>query len=548
MPKGWFVSDVAADSRSGPGALHAYIATLRQHRWLIAAMVAVVTGSVLLSSYLQTPSYRSEARVLVRAVNAAFGFAGGGLFNIQTESQLVASEPVAEFAGELLGFEGPPASLLEGLGVAVATETEILVVSYDSEDPQVAQERAQAFAEGYLTFRREQVETEAEATNERLTTQISSINRQISGLTARSDSAGGQQRASIQTQINVLVSQLALLEQQRSRLVTPSEIEFGQVVQPAVLPSRPFSPNYLQNTILGLLLGGLVGIGAAFLRERLDDRLRGRQDLERHLGYPVLGVIPSILSWRRAGESKLVTVEEPHSAASEANKTLRAGTLFVASKSDARLLMVTGPQAGEGKTSTLANLGVAIANADRRVILVSADLRRPRLHEFFGLDNFVGVTTVLAGETEVHDAVRRVGVDRLRVLASGPPPRNPAEVLGSEAMGELLGLLREMADIVLVDTPPVLSVADAIIMAPATDGIIFVADANRATRTSVLHSAQQLEQVNGVVLGAVLNNFNPGKSVPYGYYESHIAPLNAEGGFSRSDGNVFRRLRKAARS
>lgn len=500
--------------------LHNYVTTLRSHKWVIAAVAALVLGTIMVRSYLETPSYRSEARLIVQQ--------SGAIFNMQTESQLLASAPVAEVSAEILEFEDDPSSLLDGLGVLVSPQTEILTINYVSSDPEVARSRAQAFADGYVMYKREQKQAEVETSSERLFTQIGALNERINSLTDElGETIDAGRRANLQTQINALVSQLALLEQERTTSAASATVAIGEVIQPASLPSAPFTPNYRQNAILGLFLGLLLGMLAALLRERLDDRLRGRHDFEARLGHPVLAVIPRIPNWRRRGEAKVVALEAPHSFASESYKTLRTSTLFIASNRGTRVLLITGPHAGEGKTTTLANLGVSLAHADRRVIVVSADLRKPRLHEFFRIDNDKGVTTILSGETTLPESLIRVGVDRLRVLPSGPSPLNPAEVLGSEAMGELLDQLRDMADLVLLDAPPILSVADATVLSPMSDGVILVVNPSQSSRSAVVNAVQRLEQVGTHIVGGVLNNFDlsEGSGSYYGWrYAGESSP------------------------
>jgi capsular exopolysaccharide synthesis family protein len=183
--------------------------------------------------------------------------------------------------------------------------------------------------------------------------------------------------------------------------------------------------------------------------------------------------------------------------------------------------MVTSANAQEGKTATTANLGVALAQSGKRVILVSADLRKPRLHRFFRSQNGMGLTNVLAGEKNALEVLNWVGVENLRLLPSGPVPGNPAELLGSEAMESLLRELQEASDFVLIDAAPVLPVADAMTLTPLVDAVLLVADARSTTRGAIEQARQQLDQVNARVIGTVLNNFDPSKAAythqHYGY-------------------------------
>jgi capsular exopolysaccharide synthesis family protein len=179
---------------------------------------------------------------------------------------------------------------------------------------------------------------------------------------------------------------------------------------------------------------------------------------------------------------------------------------------------VTSPHAGEGKTTTVANLATTLALTGKRVMALSADLRKPRLHRFFGLDNEKGLSSVLAGQAELGEVARRVeGLDSLRIITSGPVPPNPAELLSSDDMESVLRHLSSSADYVVIDTPPALVVSDAMIVAPRVDGVVVVVDADETTGGAASHAIDQLEQVGGNVIGSVLNRFDPSKARYYSY-------------------------------
>jgi capsular exopolysaccharide synthesis family protein len=206
------------------------------------------------------------------------------------------------------------------------------------------------------------------------------------------------------------------------------------------------------------------------------------------------------------------------SPAAEAYRSLRTNLQFISRDGTVRVISVTSPHAGEGKTTTVANIATTLALTGKRVMALSADLRKPRLHRFFGLDNERGLSSVLAGQAQLAEVARRVeGLDSLRIVTSGPVPPNPAELLSSDAMESLLTQLRSMADYVVIDTPPVLVVSDAMIVAPRVDGVVVVVDADTTTGGAASHTIDQLEQVGGNVIGSVLNRFDPSKARYYSY-------------------------------
>jgi capsular exopolysaccharide synthesis family protein len=322
---------------------------------------------------------------------------------------------------------------------------------------------------------------------------------------------------SINQELANLTNQLGALDPNVVRLNAPS------VILDAPLPTSPSAPKTKLVIAAGLLIGLVLGVALALIRERLDDSLRGRADLEELLGAPVLAVVPRVTNWRKRDETHLLAIEQPKASVAEVYRTLRTSVLFAAAQRGLKTLLVTSATAGEGKTTTASNLAVVLSDAGKRVILVSADLRKPRIHRFFGLQNSNGLSSVLAGEAKPWEAMADPGRGRLRVMTSGPVPAHPAELLQSEQMGELIEELRGVADFVILDTAPVLLVADALAIAPLCDGVLLVVDAENTHRGAVVQARGQLDQVGAPLIGAVLNNFDPAKARAsyYGYYGSY---------------------------
>jgi polysaccharide biosynthesis transport protein len=266
----------------------------------------------------------------------------------------------------------------------------------------------------------------------------------------------------------------------------------GTVIAAAALPSRPASPNRRLDTGIGLLVGLFLGVVAGFVRDRTDDRLRGRQDLADRLDRPVLATVPPLprrvrqgrLRWRRRHRDSLATLEQPNGPAAEAYRTLRTRMARLAGQLDITSVMVVSAGVGEGKSTTAANLAVALAETGKDVLLVSADLRRPRVHQFFGLRNASGLSDLLsdgatagkgqAGTAEGGQAASKLWsvAPHLWVLLSGPPPNHPSALMDSDAMRRFLKEQRDRFDFLVLDCPPALVVADTLALAPLADAVL----------------------------------------------------------------------------
>jgi succinoglycan biosynthesis transport protein ExoP len=507
--------DVLQDNQS---ALREYVAFLRTHKWLIAIVTVVIVAISMGLSIRQTPLYQSSAEVLVKPIDTSASGLPAPEPNLETERSLVSSETVAELAADRLDYDGRPAELLDKLSVGVATSTEILDVRFTDPSKRFAQSGAQAFAEGYLEYRRGEALNQIVSASETVQRRIDARSSRLEEIrTQRQATNNLSERVELRSQALALRTQVAILQQQLIDISPPDLLQVGQIVGPADFPGGAISPNYVRNLLLAVMAGLGLGVAAAFLRERLDDRLRGRDDLEVITGAPVLAVVPRVQLWKKTHAAVLISLTQPQSPAAEAYKSLRTGVLFVMQQRKMKVLLVTSPQAGEGKTSTTANLGVALAQAGKKVVMVSADLRKPRLHQFFDVPNVAGLTDVLGGRTTT-EKVLIPKTDGLTIFPSGPVPANPAELLASDEMRWCLENLRPRTDVVLIDAPPLLAVTDAAALAPFADGVLFVTDSATTTRGSIKHALKALEALNAPLIGAVLNNFDPAKGVGYGYY------------------------------
>lgn len=523
-----------------PGAdLRAYLSVIRRRKWSLILVVLVTVGAAAFFSYRQTPMYRSSATVLVKPLNpnqALQGYNYNFSVSMQTEQALVTSPPVAALAAEEAARLGDTWGDTGEVSADVPSETTFLEIAYTAPDPEQAQIWAQSYAVGYRTYRREQAIQLYDDVQSGLDIEIAKIQGKIADLEADLEAALPAGEAEIEADIAVLEARLTDLTRQSSTFPYPVAETASQMIAPAALPSEPYAPNWIRNIAMALAAGLALGLAVVFIRERFDDRLAGRADLEEAVGAPVLAIVPKVADWKKKA-TKLVARDAPKTPAAEAYRTIRTNVGFMGRANDLRLIAIASPSMGEGKTTTSANLAVALASSGKRVIAVSCDLRKPRLHRFFDLSNERGVTNILIDGLSVPHVAQRVpGLETLRVIASGPIPHTPAELLGSDEMEELLKDLRNYADYVLIDTAPVLVVSDALTIAPKTDGVIIVVDGTRTMRGAVTATREQLELVNANIVGAVINNFDPSKAKTsfssyryhyYGDYSYHEAPADA---------------------
>lgn len=516
-----------------------YLSVLQRRKWLILAFAVLGLGLALLYSFLQTPIYQSRTEVQVQPITAdPFARTTGRnqQLNPPTETALATSIQVAGRAAKTMKTDATPQSLLRHVAVDVPPDSFIVIVTYSDSDAEQAQRGARAFAQAYLGVRRD----DAESTRDRL---IAQIEEQLAPLYKRrgtlqqslevTDPATAQYD-NIVIQLRSLDAQIAPLESDRAAVSTV-DVNPGRVLTEATLPNTPASPKIPLNAALGLFLGLFLGIAVAFLRDRTDERIRGRVDLEENLGYPVLSIVPRVRGWKKPEMTRLVTLSEPNSSASEAYRTLRTGLLSIAARRELKTILVVSPLAGEGKSTTAANLAVVLAQAGKRVDLVSADLRKPRIHQFFGLSNDRGVSNVLVGEMQAWEVFQRApGVEGLVVFASGPVPRQPAELLESNALKQLVMERRDQSDFVVLDSSPALLVADYMALVRLVDGVLVVVDAANTRRGAVIQVREQLDQAGARVLGAVLNNLDSSKADSYQYGYGYQNGHRYGGAYSRT--------------
>ena len=306
---------------------------------------------------------------------------------------------------------------------------------------------------------------------------------------------------------------------------SPSPVKVSVVSSPAV-PTVPASPRPVRNLALGVVLGLMLGLGLALLRDLLDTTVKGETDCAEVTSATIVGGIPFD---PEAAKHPLVVQAVPHGLRAEGFRTLRTNLQFIDAANHPRSIVFTSSVPGEGKTTTAANLAMTMAAGGSRVCVVEADLRRPKLLEYMGLDGSVGLTDVLIGHADVREALQRFTEADVWVLGSGPIPPNPSELLGSDLMEATLRELESRFDVVILDAPPLLPVTDAAVLSTLAGGTLVVVGAGIVDRDHLSKALQALEAVKANILGLVVNRVPVNGADAYGYYGEYASQNSREG-------------------
>ena len=512
--------------------LRHYLTLIWKWVWLVVLSVAVAATSSYIASKAATPLYRTKTTLMVGRVtenpdpNSVDLWTGQQL--ALTYIQLARREPVLQGAITRLGLEMSWQALASQVSTNIVEQTMLLEISVIDSDPYRAKVLADSIAQELIL----QSPTSSNGTNpeetafiqEQITdlkTKIEAAQLESERLQQEMDAANSaRQIQDLQNQIYIAETKISGWQSSYSQLLlslTGGDVNALSVVEEASIPYAPISPNVRMNVLLASAIGLALAVGGIFLIEYLDDTIKGPEDVMRVTSLPLLGGISRI-----EGDDypdKLIAVKHPLSPIVEAYRVLRTNLQFSSVDKPARTLAMTSPSPSEGKSVTLANLAVVMAQSGNKVILVDTDLRRPVQHKIFGLPNRHGFSdSILHTDPGVEEFMQDTGVENLRLLSSGALPPNPAELLASERMKGMVEELKGLADIVLFDSPPTLVVADAAILGTCVDGVLMVSDAGRTRNAELRRAADELLRVHANVLGVILNRLNVGRNGYYYYY------------------------------
>jgi capsular exopolysaccharide synthesis family protein len=501
--------------------LRGYLHVLARRKWVIVLVAVLAVGLSVAYSVVKTPVYSASATVLVpeqqpnSALNIQNSFLPASdvlIRELSDDAQFARGDTVKADAAKVLGYQA-------GVSVGTSVTADVITFTASSTDKAAAAQIANAYANAFINAR--QANQVAQYTQ-----QITALETSIAKLQAQEAKLGPNA-----SQLPALRQSIASLTQTVQQTQAASQVA-GQVgptvIKAAVPPTSPSSPRTVRNAILALIAGLIIGVGVAFVVERLDDGINSREAAETAAqGLPIVGLIPMVDAWKRKG-THLALVEDPTSSVSEAYRTLRTAIQFLGLDEPKRVIAVTSAVPDEGKTTVVANLAVSFARAGQRVIVVSCDLRRPKLHDFFGDKDRSGLTSVLLGQCSLNDAVHSVKDEpRLRVMPSGPVPPNPAEILSLDRVPEIINLLADNSDLVLIDCPPVLPVTDALLLSRLADGMLVLAAAKSTSKRDLRRTVDLLRQVHAPLMGVVLNRVPIDGGYAYGYGYGYYAQYDS---------------------
>jgi non-specific protein-tyrosine kinase len=509
-----------------------YLALLWHWNWLIALAIFVSGAGAYIISYNTAPEYRSYTRLLIDQAPTTGSTSYADVLTIekisQTYVELITTSEVLNNTIQVLALEDDDITvdkLRTMVQASAPVDTQIIDIVVEDTDPTRAQAIADEVATSFIAYIQS-------TQNQRYAEPITEIQVQLDEL--------GLQITNQQTQINTLsaienrtpeesalLSRLeTILREQQStyqrlftnlqdlRVKAATERNNLYIIEPAPLNERPIRPQTTLNVILAIVVGGMSALGLIFFLDYIDDTIKSPEQVLEDTGLSTIGLISFIKGEKPA--QRLITQNAPRSPISEAYRAIRTNLEYASIDAPLQTFLVTSPSPSEGKSTTAANLAIVLAQADNRVILVDADLRRPSQHKIFESANNQGLTTALLNHGEpIQQHLQTTTVNNLRLMTSGPIPPNPAELLRSQRMNHVLEELKKEADIIVVDTPPTLTVTDASILASRLNGALVVCKIGSTRREALVQAFESLRKTNTNMFGVVMNHMSTGRS---GYY------------------------------
>jgi len=485
--------------------LQDYLAILWRRKWVIVITIIVTEIVVIVGTLLTTPTYSATATLrIATAANGAVNYSDYMYADrlLNTYVQISTTKPVLDELKRRLSLINLPQ-----IEVKTIPNTELIQISVEYKDPTLAANITNTLADILVSQSAELYMGGGKSSLDILSEQVTRMEDEVNqarieylDLVAKNpgDTAGIQAaKQAMDLKQQIYVSTLDQYEQ--SRLREALRANSISITDPAVPPLSPSKPRKVLNITLGFLIGSIGGLGLAFLFENLDSTLYTAEQIENVTKLPALGSIPNVEIQTR------MVANNGSNPYGEAFLRLRANIHSLNQDTPISTLVVTSPEPGEGKSTIATNLAIALAKSGQKVVIVDCDMRIPTQHRIWKLPNNKGLSKVLMQESDLEDAIQETSIPMVQVLTSGPLPRNPSELLGSPQMDGIIELLRQRFDTVIFDSPSILEVTDAAVLAPNVDGVLLVVNRARSRKENVRAACKQLIDVKANTIGVVIN-------------------------------------------
>jgi succinoglycan biosynthesis transport protein ExoP len=498
--------------------------------WLIVLCGLLAGGAAFVVSRLQTPIYQATTTLLINQAPSAQSSDYTAVLTADrlaaTYVQMLTTRPVLEETLSRLELTTPIDEFEKAINASLLTNTQLIELKAEDPNPARAADIANTLA---TVFSEQNDARQAEryaASKTNLQNQLDTLQADIASRQARLAALGSPSSASGQAEVDRLTTEVTQMRGSYATLLKSYEdLRLAEAqsasnliqVAPATPPTDPVRPRTLLNTLLAAIVGGMLAVGGVFVIEYLDDSVKSKDDVTHRLGLPVIGTLVKFPE--NGGEVPYVALH-PRSPVAESFRALRSNISFAAVDKPIHRLMVTSPGPRVGKSTVAVNLAVAFAQSGRRVALLDADLRRPRLHHNLGLSNQQGLSDLFVSDSlNLDGRLQATAYDHLWALTSGKLPPNPAELLASERMAAILDLLGEEVDLIVVDAPPAVVVTDPVVLGPRMDGILMVLEPGKTKLAAAQQALEEFQRSGSRVIGVVFNNVPQRRAGYYGAYQ-----------------------------
>ena len=494
-----------------------YSAIIWRWKWLLVLCTILAAGAAFVVSSLTTPVFEASTTLLVNQPPDSRTSEYTAILASErlalTYTQMLTKRPVLTEAVSRLGLDIDLEDLQRAIDVQLIRDTQLIELKAENTDPSLAATLANSIVEVFTEQNDALQASRFAASKTSLGTQLDKISEQIQAKEAAIADLATPQTDTDKAELDRLQTELAqhqasyitvLQSYEELRIAEARLISNIIQVEPAEPPEKPIRPRTLLNTLLAGVAGGLIALGAAFLIEYLDDTIKSSEDVVRVTGLPVIGYVPDSKKLSVSGESQKLMISEPNSLLAESFRSMRTNIELAGIQGTPRSILVASFGPGDGKTAIATQLAVSIAQGGKKVVLIDANLRQPRLHDYLGIKNELGLSDMLVDDLVPQVVAHEMIHWRLRVITSGTPVENPAELMGSVWVLKVLTRLREQADVAIFDGPPFV-VYESFVLASKLESVLMVMKYGHTREADATQTMERLARSHANPLGVVMN-------------------------------------------